>query len=181
MIARITRRPRKKRIVILGGGFGGVYAAIHLEKLLAGQHTVEICLVSRDNFFLFTPMLHEIAASDLEITNIVNPLRKLLHKVEVLVGDVNEIDLPNKRVLVSRGYRNESRQVDYDQLVIALGSVTNFYSLPGFPELALAMKSLPDAIRLRAQILQFRRPEIITYFCGGRRRLCRGGNGCGVK
>jgi NADH dehydrogenase len=51
---------------------------------------VEICLVSRDNFFLFTPMLHEIAASDLEITNIVNPLRKLLRKVEVLVGDVNQ-------------------------------------------------------------------------------------------
>ena len=92
MIARITRRPRKKRIVILGGGFGGVYAAIHLEKLLAREHTVEICLVNRDNFFLFTPMLHEIAASDLEITNIVNPLRKLLHKVEVLVGGVNEID-----------------------------------------------------------------------------------------
>ena len=66
-------------------------------------------------------MLHEIAASDLEITNIVNPLRKLLHKVEVLVGDVNEIDLPNKRVLIFARYRNESRQVDYDQLVIALG------------------------------------------------------------
>jgi len=154
MIARITRRPRKKRIVILGGGFGGVNAAIHLEKLLAGQHTVEICLVSRDNFFLFTPMLHEIAASDLEITNIVNPLRKLLHKVEVLVGDVNEIDLPNKRVLISRGYRNDSEQLDYDYLVIALGSITNFYNLTGLSELALAMKSLPDAIRLRAQVLR---------------------------
>ena len=71
---------------------------MHLEKLLARQSAVEISLVSRDNFFLFTPMLHEIAASDLEITNIVNPLRKLLRKVEVLVGDVNEIDLPNKRV-----------------------------------------------------------------------------------
>ena len=129
MIARVTRRPRKKRIVILGGGFGGVYAAIHLEKLLAREHTVEICLVSRDNFFLFTPMLHEIAASDLEITNIVNPLRKLLRKVEVLVGDVNEIDLPNKRVLISRGYRNDSQQLDYDHLVIALGSITNFYNL----------------------------------------------------
>src|SRR3989475_8364469 len=144
----------KKRIVILGGGFGGVYAALHLERLLAREPEVEICLVSRDNFFLFTPMLHEIAASDLEITNIVNPLRKLLHKVEVLVGDVNEIDLPNKRVLISRGYRNDSQQVDYDHLVIALGSITNFYNLPGFPELALAMKSLPDAIRLRAQILR---------------------------
>src|SRR5437763_16603386 len=98
MITRVTRRPRKKRIVILGGGFGGVYAAIHLERLLARQSAVETCLVSRDNFFLFTPMLHEVAASDLEITNIVNPLRKMLRKVEVLVGDVDQIDLPNKRV-----------------------------------------------------------------------------------
>src|SRR2546430_9430244 len=154
MITRVTRRPRKKRIVILGGGFGGVYAAIHLEKLLARVTTLKICLVSRDHFFLFTPMLHEIAASDLEITTIVNPLRKLLRKVEVVVGDVNQIDLPNKRVLISRGYRNDSQQVDYDHLVIALGSITNFYNLPGFPELALAMKSLSDAIRLRAQILQ---------------------------
>src|ERR1700741_1115150 len=116
MIVRINRRPRKKRIVILGGGFGGVYAAMHLEKLLAGRNSVEICLVSRDNFFLFTPMLHEIAASDLEITNIVNPLRKLLHKVEVLVGDVDQIDLPNRRVLISQYYQKCSRQLDYDHL-----------------------------------------------------------------
>jgi NADH dehydrogenase len=154
MIIRVTRRPRKKRIVILGGGFGGVYAAIHLEKLLAREGAIEICLVSRDNFFLFTPMLHEIAASDLEITNIVNPLRKLLRKVEVLVGDVNQIDLPNKRVSISPGYRKRSLQIDYDHLVIALGSVTNFYDLPGFGELALGMKSLPDAIQLRAQIIR---------------------------
>src|SRR6202048_4258588 len=107
----------KKRIVVLGGGFGGVYAAIHLEKLLARESAVEICLVSHNNFFLFTPMLHEIAASDLEITNIVNPLRKLLHKVEVLVGDVHEIDLQNKQVLISRGYRNQSQQLTYDHLV----------------------------------------------------------------
>src|SRR5262245_35573708 len=102
MIAQVTRKPRKKRIVILGGGFGGVYAAMHLEKSLERESAVEICLVSRDNFFLFTPMLHEIAASDLEITNIVNPLRKLLRKVEVLVGDVDQIDLPNRLVVISR-------------------------------------------------------------------------------
>ena len=77
---------------------------MRLEKLLARESAVEICLVSRDNFFLFTPMLHEVAASDLEITNIVNPLRKLLHKVEVLVGDVHQIDLSAKRVLISRGF-----------------------------------------------------------------------------
>jgi NADH:quinone reductase (non-electrogenic) len=153
MIDPVTNKLRKKRIVILGGGFGGVYAAIHLEKLLARVDAVEICLVSHDNFFLFTPMLHEIAASDLEITNIVNPLRKLLRKVEVLVGDVNQIDLPNKRVLISHGYRNHSLQIDYDHLVVALGSITNFYDVPGLADLAVSMKSLRDAIQLRAQII----------------------------
>src|SRR5437660_7044453 len=102
MIDQLPDKSGKRRIVILGGGFGGVYAAIHLEKLLARVDAVEIFLVSHENFFLFTPMLHEIAASDLEITNIVNPLRKLLRKVEVLVSEVNGIDLPNKQVLISR-------------------------------------------------------------------------------
>src|SRR5207237_2376320 len=76
MISPVTDSRRKQRVVILGGGFGGVYTAIHLEKLLARQSAVEICLVSHDNFFLFTPMLHDFAASVLEITNIINPLRK---------------------------------------------------------------------------------------------------------
>jgi NADH dehydrogenase len=152
-----------KRIVILGGGFGGVYAAIALEKLLAREGAAEICLVSHDNFFLFTPMLHEVAASDLEITNIVNPLRKLLRKADVLVGDVNEIDLPNKRVVISRGHRNDSHRIDYDHLVIALGSVTNFYDIPGLADLALPMKSLRDAVQLRAQII--RRLEEANFEC----------------
>ena len=150
----MTRKPRKKRIVILGGGFGGVYAAMRLEKLLPRETAVEIRLVSRDNFFLFTPMLHEIAASDLEITNIVNPLRKLLRKVDVVVGDVCEIDLPAKRVVVSRGSINRLQEIGYDHLVIALGSVTNFYNLPGFADFAMPMKSIGDAIQLRAKILR---------------------------
>ncbi len=149
-----TDSSKKKRIVILGGGFGGVYSAIHLQKLLARESSIEICLVSQENFFLFTPMLHEIAASDLEVTNIINPLRKLLRRVEVLVGDVTEIDLPMRRVLIAQGYRRHSLQLDYDHLVIALGSVTNFYNLPGFAESALAMKSLSDAIQLRAQVIR---------------------------
>src|SRR5215510_1109404 len=120
-------KPPKKRILILGGGFGGVYAALRLEKLLATRlkrREAEITLVSRDNFFLFTPMLHEVAASDLEITNIVNPLRKLLRKVEVLVGEVHQVDLAAKRVLISRDSRNYPQQIGYDHLLIALGSVT---------------------------------------------------------
>src|SRR5260370_2973549 len=126
---------------------------MHLEKLLARKSAVEICLVSRDNFFLFTPMLHEIAASDLEITNIVNPLRKLLRKVEVLVGDVNQINLPNKLVLVSCGYRNRSQQLDYDHLVLTLGWITNFYCLPCLLELAGTMKPPPGAFHLHTHFI----------------------------
>jgi NADH dehydrogenase len=148
---------KSNRIVILGGGFGGVYAALHLERLLARKPEVEICLVSRDNFFLFTPMLHEIAAGDLEITNIVNPLRKLLRRVKVFVGEVDRIDLPNNRVVISHSHHNDdnhSHRLEYDHLVLALGSITNFFNLPGFAQLGLAMKSLPDAIQLRARIIR---------------------------
>ncbi len=171
----------KQRIVILGGGFGGVYAALHLERLLAREAEVDICLVTRDNFFLFTPMLHEVAASDLEITNIVNPLRKLLRRVKVFVGEVERIDLPNQRVVVSHGHQNydrHSHRLEYNHLVLALGSVTNFFNLPGFAELSLAMKSLPDAIQLRARIIRSLeeansecslgdRPSLLTFVVAG--------------
>ena len=68
----------KTRILILGGGFAGLHAAMHLDRTLARSSNVEITLINRDNFFLFTPMLHEVAASDLDLSNIVNPVRKLL-------------------------------------------------------------------------------------------------------
>ena len=79
----------RQRIILLGGGFGGLYAALRLEKTLARDPDVEILLVNRENFFLFTPMLHEVAASDLDLTHIVNPIRKLLKRVQFFDGDVD--------------------------------------------------------------------------------------------
>ena len=73
----MASNPRRK-IVIVGGGFGGVYAALELDKWLFRFPDVDVTIVNRDNFFLFTPMLHEVAASDLDITHIVNPVRKLV-------------------------------------------------------------------------------------------------------
>src|ERR687895_101950 len=90
-------------ILILGGGFGGLYTALELEKQLANRSDVEITLVNRDNFFLFTPMLHEVAASDLDSSNIVNPIRKLLKHAHFFVGNVEAIDLDAKKVKVSHG------------------------------------------------------------------------------
>jgi NADH dehydrogenase len=144
------------RIVVLGGGFGGVYTALHLEQLLRRQirqKSVQITLVSKDNFFLFTPMLHEVAASDLDITHIVSPLRTLLRKTEIFVGDVQAVDLTRRRVLVSHGSDFHTHELPYDHLVMALGSITNFYGLPGLEQHALTMKTLGDAIHLRNRVI----------------------------
>jgi NADH dehydrogenase len=144
---------RRTRVVILGGGFGGLYVALELEKTLARDPDVEITLVNRENFFLFTPMLHEVAASDLDLTNIVNPVRKLLRRVNFFAGDVERINLECKTVQVSHGFDHHHHEMPYDHLVIALGSITNFYNLPGLEERALTMKSLGDAIHLRNRLI----------------------------
>src|SRR5207248_8271604 len=112
----------RTQIVILGGGFGGIYTAMHLEKQLAHAPNVEITLVNRENFFLFTPMLHEVAASDLDITHIVNPIRKLLRNVKFFHGEVESIDLAGKRVKLFHGPDHHRHELRYDYLIIALGS-----------------------------------------------------------
>lgn len=141
------------RILILGSGFGGLYAAIELEKQLAKVDDVDITLVNRENFFSFTPMLHEVAASDLDITHIVNPVRKMLRRTNLFLGVVETIDLESKRVVAAHGSDAHTHELDYDHLVVALGAVTNFYGLPGLEERALTMKSLGDAILLRNRII----------------------------
>jgi NADH dehydrogenase len=142
-----------KKIVILGGGFAGLYAAMELEKTLARDQEVEITLVNRENFFLFTPMLHEVAASDLDVTAIVNPLRKMFKRIRFFEGEVESIDLSHKQVVVSHGLENHRHPLTYDHLVVGLGSITNLYELPGLDERNLTMKSLGDAIRLRNHLI----------------------------
>ena len=114
---------------ILGGGFGGLYAALELEKRTDPRF--EVTVVNRENFFLFTHMLHEIAASDLDLTNIVNPVRKMIRRVNFFCGDVDKIDIESKQAVVSHGFHRHSHTLEYDYLVLALGSVTNFFNLRG--------------------------------------------------
>lgn len=142
-----------QRIVIVGGGFGGLHTALQLERRLGQRSDVEITLISRDNFFLFTPLLHEVAASDLDITHIVSPIRSLLKRTRVHVGEVDAIDLNEKRLRVTHGFTRHSHELGYDQLVLALGSITNFYGLPGLEQRALTMKTLGDAIHLRNRVI----------------------------
>jgi NADH:ubiquinone reductase (H+-translocating) len=157
-----------KRVLILGGGFGGLYAALQLEKTLARDLDVDVTLVNRENFFLFTPMLHEVAASDLDLTHIVNPIRKLLQRVRFLCGEVESIDLAEKRVRVSHGIQRHEHELEYDYLVIGLGSITNFFDTPGLQERALTMKSLGDAVYLRNRLISHL--EEADFECATERR-----------
>lgn len=143
----------KPRVLILGGGFGGMYAALEFERALARGANLDVTLVNHDNFFLFTPMLHEVAASDLDITNIVSPIRKLLHRVTFFHGEIETLDLVHQRVGVSHGHEQHCHALPYDHLVLALGSTTNFFGIPGLATRAFTMKSLSDAIILRNHLI----------------------------
>src|ERR1700746_2045305 len=145
---------KKTRVLILGGGFGGLYAALEFEK--RRDPNIEVTLISEENFFLFPPMLHEVAASDLDLTHIVNPIRKLLRHVRFFEGDVQSIDLAARQVVVSHGFDQHIHALDYDHVVLALGSVTNFYNVPGLAERAMTMKSLGDAMALRNHLIETR-------------------------
>lgn len=130
-----------------------MYAALEFERALARGASIDVTLVNHDNFFLFTPMLHEVAASDLDITNIVSPIRKLLRRVAFFHGEIEAIDLVQKRVGLSHGHEQHCHSLPYDHLVLALGSTTNFFGIPGLATRAFTMKSLNDAIVLRNHLI----------------------------
>src|SRR5260370_5874535 len=142
---------KKTRVLILGGGFGGVYTALEFEK--RSDPDFEITMVSEENFFLFTPMLHEVAASDLDLTHIVNPVRKILRQVNFINCEVQRIDLPTRTITILHGFDRHDHVLEFDHLVLALGSVTNFYQIPGLEKRAVTMKSLDDAIDLRNRLI----------------------------
>jgi NADH:ubiquinone reductase (H+-translocating) len=142
-----------KKILILGGGFGGLYTALELEKTLAKDKNVEVTLVNRENYFLYTPMLHEVAASDLDLSNIVSPAHKLLRRVRFMAAEVDGIDLDEKRVTVRHGFDSHPHALEFDYLVVGLGSVTSFHGIPGLAERALTMKTLGDAVHLRNRLI----------------------------
>jgi NADH dehydrogenase len=154
----------KPRVVILGGGFGGMYAALEFERALARGAAVDVTLVNHDNFFLFTPMLHEVAASDLDSTNIVSPIRKLLRRVTFFHGEIEAIDLEHHRIGVSHGHEKHCHSLPYDHLVLALGSTTNFFDIPGLASRAFTMKSLSDAMLLRNHLIA--NLEEADFSCG---------------
>ena len=104
----------KTKIVIAGGGFGGLYAAKYFDKTLARRDDVEVTLISRENFILFTPMLHEIAAGDLSPDDIVNPLRRILHHVKFVEAEVKGVDLNARKVRCIHGIGDADLELEYE-------------------------------------------------------------------
>ena len=140
----------KPRVLILGGGFGGMYAALEFERALARGADLDVTLVNDNNYFLFTPMLHEVAASDLDITNIVSPIRRLLRRVTFFHGEIEALDLVHRRVGVSHGHEQHCHSLPYDHLVLALGSTTNFFNIFGNSATVPAGAGL-DGLRVRQE------------------------------
>ncbi len=143
----------RKRIVILGGGYGGVECTRKLEKYFKNDEEVEIVLVSEDNFLLFTPMLPQVAAGMLATRHIVMPIRTILKKTTFYEGRVKNIDPYGKIVNLWGTKEKRGISLHYDFLVVSLGSETNFFGMSDVEKHSYTMKNLNDAMTVRNRII----------------------------
>ena len=159
------------KIVIAGGGFAGVYAAMYFDKTLARRGEADVVLISRENYILFTPMLHEVAAGDLYPGDIVNPLRRILRHVKVVEAEVDVIDLRARKVSCVAGIRDLRREFEFDHLLLALGSETNFFDMAGARDWAATMKTLSDAALLHNMMVALLETAALQADAPARRQL----------
>ena len=113
----------RKRILVLGGGFGGISTVRALHKALHGRTDIEIALVNQENYFVFQPMLAEVISGNIGLLNTVTPIRDLCPGATLYVRTVERIDLDNKVVITSHGFRPGPSVLPYDYLVLALGTL----------------------------------------------------------
>ncbi len=140
------------QVVIAGGGFGGFYAARALERLLPAQ-SARVTLVNDANFMLYTPLLPGAAGATLDPRHVVVSLRSQLRRTELVIGRVSGAD-PERATLSVQRIDGERLDLGYDQLIVALGSVSRTLPIPGLAEHAIGLKSLSDATALRNQVLR---------------------------
>jgi NADH dehydrogenase len=144
------------RIVVLGGGFGGVTATRHLERQLGRD--VDITLVSRENFFVLTPLLFEACSGRLELRHCAQPIRAALRRARFIEATVESVDAERRLVRVIAA-DNQPRDLAYDHLVVALGASTNEQMIPGSSN-AFTFKTMADALVLRNHLIeQFERAD----------------------
>jgi len=149
-----------KHILILGGGFAGVEVLKRIQKRFKNNREIEITLVSKDNFLLFTPMLPEVSSGMIEMRHIVTPVRDFCKKANFYEANVQSIDLDNKRVVLTHAIGRQSNPtawdqhiLTYDYLVIALGSENTVFGMRDVEENAFTMRTIDDAIILRNHVI----------------------------
>lgn len=153
-----------KKIVILGGGFAGVYAYLELHKHLHGRKDVEITMISETDAFLFVPLIHEVATGGLYPADVVQPLQTLpsytLHRF--LQGHVASVNLDRREISMTPSQSSSAADntkkgedtIPYDYLISAVGSETNFFGVPGAREYALTLKDIPHAVAIKNHIAE---------------------------
>ena len=149
--AQLARK--KKKIVILGGGFAGVECTRQLESKFGNDPEIELVMISEDNFLLFTPMLPQVASGMIETRHIVLPIRTICQKTKFYEGRIKNIDPYGKLVTLWGTGDKRSVSIHYDFLVIALGSETNFFGMTDVEKNAYTMKTLNDAVMLRNRVI----------------------------
>lgn len=143
----------KKKILILGGGFAGITALKQLQKSFDNNPDIEISLVSDDNFFLFTPMLPEVASGMLHPSDISTPIRNLSKTAQFYNAKITEIDLEKNNVQIKRIFDQKSIILEYDYLIMALGSVDNFFGNKNMEKYSFTIKTLEDALAIRNHVI----------------------------
>ena len=139
------------RILVSGGGFVGTYAALRLERRLRGRGH-EVVLVNRENFLQYQPFLPEAAAGNIEPRHVVVPLREVLRRTRLVVGEVETIDHDARRARI-RTLADDTLDLRYDALVLAPGSVSRVLPVPGLADRAIGFKTIAEAIHLRNVVL----------------------------
>jgi NADH dehydrogenase len=159
----------QKRVVVLGAGFAGMFAAKHLRRLAPAE--VEIELINEVNYFIFQPLLPEVAAGNINASDAVSPLRFLLPGVKVRLATVRSVLFRQNRVQVTDDTNRTLTYVPYDHLVLAPGQTADLSKFPGLAEHAFTMKTLADAYRLRNQVINCLEQGDVTEDSDLKRRL----------
>ncbi len=161
----------KFEVVILGGGFAGAYCARTLARELGPGSDRRVALVAEENVLTFQPMLPEVAGSSLSPFDVVNPLRDFCRGVNVLRGTVRAVDWAAKSVHLDAGRFTPDHAIEFEHLVIALGSVVDFSQVPGMAQHGLPMKTVAHALRLRSAVINRLEEANLTDDAEARRKL----------
>jgi NADH dehydrogenase len=168
----------KKRVLILGGGFGGVTAAQRLHHYFKRETNIEITLVNRDNYFVFVPLLASAASGSIGTLHILNPIRRMIPGISFRAEEVIGIDLNRRVVTTASPVTGREVRLPYDHLILGLGNIINLDSLPGVAQHGKTMKSLGDALHLRNHVISMLeaadveidphlRQELLTFVVAG--------------